>query len=216
MSGGLGDLVMRHLSVVVHPEATHHVEGLVGGWYDSSLTPAGLDAATAIAVALRARIPESAQVELFSSDLLRARQTASAIGKYLQTDVALDPGLREKSYGDAEGKPVGWLDQRFVPPSAAGDRMHHDEGVAGAETKWSFAERIYASMERILRSRCEYQIVVTHGFALTFVVASWIRMPIEAAGYVNFRAPAGSITELLEDDHFHNRQVAILGELPTV
>ena len=29
---------MKHLYVVTHPQATHHTEGVVGGWYDSELT----------------------------------------------------------------------------------------------------------------------------------------------------------------------------------
>ena len=33
-------------------------------------------------------------------------------------------------------------------------------------------------------------------------------MPIEALGYVNFRAGPGSITTLREDDFFHNRAVS--------
>ena len=37
-------------------------------------------------------------------------------------------------------------------------------------------------------------------------------MPIESVGYVSFRAPAGSITTLREDNFFHNRQVISLGD----
>ena len=70
---------MRTLYVVTHPEATHHVEGVVGGWHDSPLTPAGVRAAGAIARALRARIPDGAEVELFSSDLLRTVRTAEEV-----------------------------------------------------------------------------------------------------------------------------------------
>lgn len=47
----------------------------------------------------------------------------------------------------------------------------------------------------------------------TFVVACWIGMPIESCGYVNFRARSGGITELREDDHFHNRQVVALDDV---
>ncbi len=90
--------------------------------------------------------------------------------------------------------------------------MNHDEGVAGAETKAAFAARVYAAMETILASDCAHQIVVTHGFVVTFLIASWIKMPIASAGYVNFRAAAGSITVLREDDYLHNRQVASLGD----
>lgn len=71
----------------------------------------------------------------------------------------------------------------------------------------------YASVEGILEGRGEHQIIVTHGFTATFVLAAWIRMPIEAAGYVNFRVSPGSITELRQDDYFYNRQIVVLNDL---
>lgn len=204
---------MRHVYVVTHPQSSHHAEGLVGGWYDSHLTQAGVVAAESIGSALRSRIPLGKRIELYSSDLQRAQQTAQVIGDLLHVDVTPDRGLREKSYGEAEGKPQAWLDQRFIPPPPLGDRMHHDEGVPGSETKWSLATRVYASMHKILESDCERQVIVTHGFAATFVLASWIKMPLEAAGYVNFRVSSGSITELRQDDYFHNRQMVQLDDV---
>jgi probable phosphoglycerate mutase len=68
-------------------------------------------------------------------------------------------------------------------------------------------------MDTILEADGAHQIIVTHGFTVTFVRASWIRMPVESAGYVSFRAASGSITVLREDDYFHNRQVASLGDI---
>lgn len=203
---------MRDVYVVAHPEATHHVEGVVGGWHDSQLTTDGARAAIRIGHALRTRVAGDACIELFSSDLLRTAETGRIVGEIIGAEPILDFRLREKSYGDAEGRSQEWLDQRFVPPPATGDRMEHREGVPGAETKMAFAERIYAAMNDILERDCEQQIVVTHAFAVTFVLAAWIRMPIETAGYANFRAPSGSITVLHEDDYFHNRQIVSLGE----
>lgn len=204
---------MRTVYVVAHPEAIHHVEGLVGGWYDSPLTPGGVRAADSIARTLRARIPEDASVEVFSSDLQRAVQTASEVSKLFDVEPVLDRRLREMSYGEAEGKTQGWLDERFVPPPIIGDRMQHNEGLRGAESRATFAHRIYTAMDEILKSHCEHQIIVTHGFAVTFILTSWIKMPIDSVGYVNFRVASGSITTLCEDDFFHNRQIASLNEI---
>ncbi|WUD77380.1 phosphoglycerate mutase family protein [Streptomyces sp. NBC_00510] len=111
---------MRTLYVVTHPEATHHAEGVVGGWHDSQLTPAGVRAAVSIAQALRARIPEGAEVELFTSDLQRTLRTAEEVAELFGVKPILDRRLREKSYGEAGGKPQEWLDRRFVPPPAVG------------------------------------------------------------------------------------------------
>ncbi|MFF2087373.1 histidine phosphatase family protein [Nocardia sp. NPDC058176] len=200
-------MAVRTIYVVTHPQATHHVDGVVGGWYDSALTPDGLRAAALAADALRARIPRDAAVEVYSSDLRRTAQTAELVGAAMDVEPILDARLREKSYGEAGGRPQQWLDDRFVPPPAVGERMWHDEGIPGAETKGVLAQRIYAALDSILTSTCRHQIIVTHGGAMTFVVAAWIGMPLESAGYANFRATSGGITELREDDFFHNRQV---------
>ena len=124
---------MRTIHVIAHPEATHHIEKVVGGWHDSDLTPAGRGAADAIARALRADIPEGTDVEVISSDLRRAAHTADAVGELFGVKPLLDRRLREKSYGEAEGGPQEWLDRRFVPPPAEGDRMGHHEGLPGAD-----------------------------------------------------------------------------------
>lgn len=204
---------VRTLYVVTHPEATHHVEGLVGGWYDSPLTERGRRHAQAIATALRDRIPGGAAVDLVTSDLRRTRETADAVGAAFGVAARSDPRLREKSYGQAEGGPQAWLDARFVPPPAVGERMRHDEGIPGSETKLSLATRVYAALDEIVACDADHQVVVTHGFAATFVIAAWIMMPVEAAGHVSFRLTSGGITTLRRDDFFGNRQVASLNEV---
>src|SRR6478752_1872514 len=205
------DADMRDLYIVTHPEATHHVEALVGGWYDSALTQRGAEHADRIAEELSGRIPTGDTVELFSSDLRRARQTAEPIATRLSVGVVVDAGLREQCYGDAEGRAAGSL--TFLPPPAVGDRLHHRDGVAGSETKWEFAGRVYAALDRILAGDATHRVVVTHGGALTFLIAAWIGIPIDASGYVKFRASPGSITVLREDDFYHDRQVVALNDV---
>lgn len=90
--------------------------------------------------------------------------------------------------------------------------MDHDEGVPGAQTKAACARRVHAAMDDILSSPCEHQIIVTHGGSLTFVVGARIKLPLTAAGYAAFGAAPGSITTLHEDDYFHNRRLADLGD----
>ena len=203
---------MKHLYVVTHPQSQHHIDGLVGGWYNSGLTDLGLSQASRIGQRIRKLLPEGAPAELYSSDLLRAYQTAEAIANRLRTPIQTMADLREKSYGDAEGKPQAWLDGRFVYPPKIGDRMDHREGITGAESRREFAARIYRAMDRILASPCPYQIVVTHGFALTFVVAAWITMPLDAAGQIAVQSTSGGISHLFEDDVFSNRGIVSLND----
>jgi len=203
---------VRAIYVIAHPEATHHIAKVVGGWHDSQLTPAGQAAAVRIARTLRNQIPAGAAVELFSSDLLRASQTADEVAREFGVEPILDRRLREKSYGEAEGKPQRWLDERFIPAPADGDRLGHYEGIPGSETRGECAKRVCAAAEEILARDCEHQIIVTHGFAATFVLTTWIKMPYEALGSVGFLTPSGSITTLREDDFYHNRRIIGLGD----
>jgi probable phosphoglycerate mutase len=203
---------VKHLYVVTHPQSQHHIDGLVGGWYDSGLTDLGLSQASHIGQRIRTLLPEGAPAELYSSDLLRAYQTAEVIANRLRTPIQTMSDLREKSYGDAEGKPQAWLDERFVYPSKTSNRMDHLEGITGAESRREFAARIYRALDRILASPCPYQIVVTHGFALTFVIAAWITMPLEAAGHIAVQSTSGGITHLFEDDIFSNRGIMSLND----
>jgi probable phosphoglycerate mutase len=197
-------VLVRTLYVVTHPEATHHVEGLVGGWHDSRLTGAGVRAAGGIAGALRDVVPAGAEVELYSSDLRRTAETAGVRPVF-------DARLRERSFGEVEGKPKAEWERAFVPPPMAGDRMGHVD-VPGAETRAAVARRVYAAVDDILESDAERQILVTHGFAMTYVVTAWIGMPLEVLGYVVFKVPSGSISTLHEDDLYGGRLVMRLGD----
>jgi probable phosphoglycerate mutase len=203
---------MRTLYVVAHPEAEHHLSGVVGGWYESELTNRGRAQATLIAARLRELVAAGEVAQVYASDLRRACQTAEAIAAELGAEPVYDERLREKSYGIAEGKRQAWFDARFVPPPATGDRMHHHEGIDGAETRYDLATRVYAALQDILAADCSNHVVVTHGFAHTFVVAAWINMPLESAGSVTFRSSSGGITVLQEDDYFHNRALVTLSD----
>lgn len=200
---------VREVFAVVHTASRHHDEGLVGGWYDSELSAAGVEQAERTAAALRRSIPDGAPCRVYSSDLRRAVQTAEAIASSLGVDLVRLPGLRELSYGVAEGRSESWLQERYVPAPPE-DRLDHDGGIEGAETKRAFATRVYDAMDRILAEDFRHQVVVTHGFALTFVVMAWVRVPVEHTGWVNLRSTPGGITHLAEDDHFRNRAVRAL------
>jgi 2,3-bisphosphoglycerate-dependent phosphoglycerate mutase len=203
---------MQRLYVVAHPEATHHVDRLVGGWYDSPLTDRGAARAEQIAGFLRVAIPRDAVTQLVSSDLTRTAQTAAVIGAALDVEVEFDADLREKSYGVAEGRPQSWLDQRFIFPPAQGERLEHDEGIEGGETKRAWVERAHAAMARIERIDAEHRVIVTHGGTASCVITAWMRIPPAACAYAAFKIPSGSVTVLEEDDRFHNRTLVTLGE----
>lgn len=140
---------MRHVYLVTHAEAQHHVDGVVGGWHDSELTARGRLQSDRIAEVLANRIG-SHPVEVYSSDLRRASQTAERIARRFAVDVQLDARLRERSNGEADGRPQAWLAERRVPLPEYGDRPRHHDGPAGAETRLALVERLYPALDDIL------------------------------------------------------------------
>lgn len=108
----------------------------------SEPTSVGVRAAVSIAQALRAQIPDGAEVEVLSSDLQCAVRTAEEVAELFGVKPILCRIVLEKPYGKAGGKPQECLDWRFVPSPVVGSRMDHDEGVEGSETKAAWAQRI--------------------------------------------------------------------------
>ena len=198
---------MKEIFIVTHTQATHHIDRLVGGCYDTDLTEKG----KADAIACGKRLLELGLdgIPIISSDLARTRQTAEAIGECLGSPIRHDARLREMSFGDAEGRPVA--DVGGAIPSHDGDNRLDFRNTFGGETKRELASRLYEVMKEIIAS--ERAIICTHGYATTFLIACWIGMPIESVGYVNFRVRPGGITHLVEDDIYVNRGIRYLSDV---
>ncbi|TDU89195.1 putative phosphoglycerate mutase [Kribbella voronezhensis] len=202
---------MRHVYLVTHPEAQHHIDGLVGGWYDSELTARGRQQADRIADVLAGKIGLQ-PVEVYSSDLRRASEAAERIAARFSVGVQTDPRLRERSNGEADGRPQAWLDERRIPLPEYGDRLGHHDGPAGAETRLALVERLYPALDDILRRPAPHQIVVSHGSASSYLIAAWIGMPMTSTDRVFFPLTAGSITTLRRNDTHFSHQVVALNE----
>ncbi len=204
---------MPTLHLLTHPEATHVVDGLVGGWYDAALTDRGEEQARLTATEMAARLGSSAgEVAVVSSDLVRCRRTAELVAAVLGEGVGvrLDRGLREQSYGAAAGHPVGTYPWR--PPPAGDDALHHGDGVPGSETRWQVAVRVHASVREHLATAPEHLVVVTHGGAATYVVTAFLGLPVETVGPVRLVTPPGSISTLRLDPTTGDRRVEALGD----
>jgi broad specificity phosphatase PhoE len=202
---------MKDLFIITHAESIHHVENKVGGWYDTDLTARGMRDAEATADRLATLIGQR-EIEIYSSDLRRASQTAAAIARRFGLPVTETADLREISYGVAGGRPQEWLDARYSP-APDNNRLDYDCGIEGAETRRDVATRVFPCVNAIVDRPCPNQIIVTHGFTLSLVIAAWMRIPIDACGFINFPAKSGSITHLRQDEFFRNRAVMGLADI---
>ncbi|MEU1995644.1 histidine phosphatase family protein [Nocardia gamkensis] len=203
---------MQDLYVVSHPHAEHTERDLVGGWYDSELTARGRrDAHLVAAELVRRRDAAMRPVRITTSDLARCTETAQILAAALGVPVAADQRLREISFGEAGGRPNAWLAQRQVP-APDHDRLDHRGPIPGAETRREVATRVEACVRELMTDADHDHIVVTHGYALTFVLTTWMMVPVEAVGFVSFSTAPGAITHLRHDDYWRNRAVLSLAD----
>jgi 2,3-bisphosphoglycerate-dependent phosphoglycerate mutase len=154
--------------LVRHGQTDWNKEGRYQGQRDIPLNAAGMAQAAQTAELLaRLQVPFDG---IFSSDLLRARQTAGMIGERLGLPVFLDPRLREISLGSWEG-------QRHIDVSGPGLFMD-ESGAAdidqpyapGGETVLSVAQRGCQALDAIAGVHPGQRlIVVAHGLILATI-----------------------------------------------
>ncbi|MEI7709433.1 MAG: histidine phosphatase family protein [bacterium] len=84
---------------VRHGQTEHNKAGKVTGHIESVLTPEGIAQAQKTATEL----PPDFSI-IYSSDLIRCKQTAEILNQKLQLPVIFDPRLRERNFGSLEGK----------------------------------------------------------------------------------------------------------------
>jgi probable phosphoglycerate mutase len=201
---------MKNIYVVIHTESIHHIQGLVGGWYDTSLTENGRGQARKIATALYDEIGKR-NIPIYSSDLKRCAETASIFSEVFNSTVILDRNLREMNFGDAGGKTQEWFDKNIVPRSTEGNRLDH-RIFNNSESRRDIGTRIQNSLNKIVSKQDNNVIIITHGLALTYVIMAWLKVPVENMDYCRFQARPGGVTLLHEDDFFENRFVMFINK----
>ena len=102
---------MKTIITIQHTQSIHHTNGMVGSWTDWELSDLGKEQAENIGRNLSDEL--SQKYVIYSSDLLRAKQTAEAVGRYLGTNPVFRQELRERNLGEAVGKSVQWLRENW-------------------------------------------------------------------------------------------------------
>jgi 2,3-bisphosphoglycerate-dependent phosphoglycerate mutase len=159
----------RRLWLVRHGESTWNATGLVQGHLDPGLTSAGREEAARCASLLAAERRPGA---LYSSDLRRALETASVIGEALRTPIEVDPALRERSLGDAEGGSSRDLG-RDRSGITGGRVVDADAAPIGGESLRQLYERAARCAQRILSLHAGDVVVVCHG-GVVRVLLAWL------------------------------------------
>ncbi|MEX0784204.1 MAG: histidine phosphatase family protein [Dehalococcoidia bacterium] len=187
----------RLVVIVRHGQSEHHVRKLTGGWTDTSLTALGHEQARRVATRLKDELGDR-EITLYTSDLLRAGETARHIAGVFGVEPVIDDRLREHNNGEAAN--LTWEDAhaRFPDALSASIWSHDNPPWPGAETGREFYARS-ASFLDSLRTEGPIPVVVTHGGTIMCLVARWLLIEPSAIAPIGFSAYTTAITVLTGD-----------------
>ena len=187
---------MRHIITVQHTQSMHHTNGMVGSWTDWELTDLGKQQADHIGRNLAGELDGKVPV-IYSSDLLRARQTAEIIAKYLDVSPVFREELRERNLGKCCGRSVQWLRENMeVQENTVDDRLFSD-----AESIRDVWNRLEPFFNEVLHDGHETIIIVSHGGLLSVFNAMFIGLDVESMNKGNIHGRSGGVSHfIIRDD----------------
>ena len=143
-----------------HGETDWNLEGRVQGHLDVPLNPLGLQQAERLAQALGR---DGIDV-VYSSDLMRARQTAEAVVRQGGQPFQLEPGLRERDFGSFQGLTFSQIEAQFPEQARLWRERDPDYRPGGGESLNLFYARCLEASLRLARAHPGQTIaLVAHG-----------------------------------------------------
>ena len=143
----------------------------IQGHIDIPLADTGLAQAQRLAVRLAREAHEGQRIDaIYSSDLMRAQQTAQPFADALGLPLRLHEGLRERAYGVFQGHDSTEIETLF--PDAYAAWQTRDPGFApdGGESQRAFYHRVLHALEPIVAAHQGERIAcVAHGGVLDCV-----------------------------------------------
>ena len=186
---------MKTIITVQHTQSVHHTNGMVGSWTDWELSELGVQQANRIGEKLKAELSGKKFV-MYSSDLLRAKQTAENIGRYLGLTPILRTELRERNLGKCCGKSVQWLRENLeMQEKTIDDRLFSD-----AESRRDEWNRLKPFFDEVMASDDENIIIVSHGDLLSVFNTMFLGLSVETINASEIFGLAGGVSYMFENN----------------
>lgn len=162
--------------LVRHGESVSNLEGRVQGQEDVALSARGQAQADAVAAWSRGEFGgDSPPIdEVWSSPLVRARDTAARIAAALNLPLKIDERLQELHAGIFQGHLLADLEERFPEAVARWRSGDVDYAIPGGESRAQLAARGHAVLEALAGRDVGRMIVVAHGGILTAALGSLV------------------------------------------
>ncbi|MEO6016714.1 MAG: histidine phosphatase family protein [Polaromonas sp.] len=168
---------VTRIIAIRHGETAWNVDARIQGHLDIPLNHTGREQAGRMARAL-ADEPITA---IYASDLSRALETAQHLGRALGLEVVRDKGLRERCFGDFEGKTFAEV-EAALPDEAMRWRKRDPEFTPpGGESLLALRQRVVHTAERLAEQHPgELIALVGHGGVMDVLYRAATRLDIQA------------------------------------
>lgn len=183
----------KNIITIQHPESVHHTNGMIGSWTDWELSEKGVHEAKNIARNLKPEIQDK-KFSVYSSTLIRTKQTAKIITEQLNTLPKFTDALKERSLGKAIGKSVQWLKENIEKE----EKTIYDKCFSDAESRHDVWQRLYPFYEEILNNDEENIIIVSHGDSLSVFNVMWLGLNVEMLNTIDLYGVSGGVSFLYQ------------------
>ena len=160
-----------------HGETSWNVDTRIQGHLDIPLSANGRWQAERLAGALR----EEPLAAIYASDLTRAWETAQYVGRAQGIAVTKEIGLRERGFGDFEGKTFAEIEVLLPEQSMRWRKRDPDFSPAGGESLVTLRSRVISAAQRLAALHPgELIAMVGHGGVMDVLYRAATRLDIQA------------------------------------
>ncbi len=190
---------MTEIYVIRHVQAEGNLYRHMQGHWDGDVTPIGIRQRDALSLRFR-DVPVDA---LYSSDLYRARFTATAITRFHDLPIQCDRRLREINIGPWEALPFG--NAVWEQPEAFDTFLHDPEHfeIPGCETYHDVQARALEALRDIAAENPGRTVVITtHGITIRCMLTKLLGISLNETETVPIFHNTGVAHLLYEDGRF--------------
>lgn len=162
-----------------HGQTRWNIEGKIQGKTDIPLNETGMEQAECLARAM-----EDCRVSaLFSSPLLRARQTAGVVAEKTGLEVTVLPELKEVDFGLWEGMTWKDIEENYPEDYKKWERNPAKAEPTGGESRQSCTDRSRIAVEQMLGTAAAPDgrdvCIVAHGGILVYLIDYLLRKQVD-------------------------------------
>ncbi|MBQ2105792.1 MAG: histidine phosphatase family protein [Lachnospiraceae bacterium] len=138
---------------------------------------------------------------VWSSNLIRAVETADIINEKLNVERVIREELKEISFGDMEGLSDEVIADRYEDFLRARLKLERDMSYPGGECAAEVLARVLPIMKEITSKDYETVVIVTHGGVIRSLVAHYLGMDLARVPLLATQLENCGITELWTRKH---------------